>query len=240
MEVKMNIIYNNCSADEKEVVYILTFKTDDGDKYYVGKTLRQLGTRIKEHCKPSNGCILLQRAIQKYQEFSVEVIYRGDKLSFFEQYFIDYLQSHDVSFGYNLTLGGEGCKHNDETRRKISESLLRSDKHRGHHISEEHKKAISEFNKGKVLSEETKQRMSQAKMGHEVSDDVKRKMSESRKGKTGARYNSYKVLASPSGLVFNSVADAMRYFCISVGHSSRYISTGKVHLKSGQTFTKLL
>ena len=53
----------------------------------------------------------------------------------------------------------KGKHHNEETKRKISES------HKGKHLSEEHKQKVAESLRGRHLSEEHKQKMSTARKG---------------------------------------------------------------------------
>ena len=59
--------------------------------------------------------------------------------------------------------------------------------HKGKHLSEEHKKKISETEKGKKLSEETKMKMSEAKKGKHFSEEHKNKIREAMKGNTATK-----------------------------------------------------
>ena len=105
-------------------IYILT--SPSGNQY-VGRD-SNLPKRIKEHLSgKSPRCRLIHRAIQKYgaDTFDVEIIrYPGisdEALNAVEKWKIKQLQTLSPK-GYNLTEGGEGGKHSEETRQKLSEA----------------------------------------------------------------------------------------------------------------------
>lgn len=109
------------------------------------------------------------RAINKYGWDNIEhiVIYDNlteDEAKMLEQYMIQWYKTADRDYGYNISLGGDGGNHSEETKKKISELqkgennsfygkgyLITGDKHHmyGKHHSEETKKKISEKLKGK-------------------------------------------------------------------------------------------
>ena len=82
----------------------------------------------------------------------------------------------------------------------MSEST-RGEKHPmyGKHLSEEHKRKLSEAHKRENLSEETLRKMSEARKGKHLSEEQKRKLVES---------NSRKVLCVETGTIYNSVNQA--------------------------------
>jgi predicted RNA-binding Zn-ribbon protein involved in translation (DUF1610 family) len=64
--------------------------------------------------------------MRKYGEssFTMELLCETssiDKLNEFETLWIILLRSSDPKIGYNLTLGGHGCRANEETKRKLSQ-----------------------------------------------------------------------------------------------------------------------
>ena len=106
---------------------------------------------------------------------------------------------------YNLADGGEGGNvkgHSvsEETRKKISEAL------KGRHLSEEHRRKMSEarrgkttWNKGKHHTEETKRKMSEAKKGRRLSEETIRKRSEALKGHKVSEETKRKISESNKG-----------------------------------------
>ena len=105
-------------------IYILTSPTG---KQYVGKD-SNLPRRVREHLRGDTpDCPAIHKAIQKYgcEAFSVEIIrYPGishEALNAVERWWVRRLQTLSPA-GYNLTEGGDGSKHSEETRQKISEA----------------------------------------------------------------------------------------------------------------------
>uniref|UniRef100_A0A6M3IFL1 Homing endonuclease n=1 Tax=viral metagenome TaxID=1070528 RepID=A0A6M3IFL1_9ZZZZ len=101
-------------------------------------------------------------------------------------------------------------KHSEETKKKISMSLIGNHRAQGHSMSLGHRRVISIANLGRKLSEEHREKISQANMGkkhsietieklrkvnlgRKASDETKRKMGLSHRGKTtGAKSNFWK------------------------------------------------
>lgn len=61
----------------------------------------------------------------------------------------------------------------------------------GKHLSEDHKRKLSDAHKGKHLSEFTKQKISEANKGKKLSKEARQKMSDSRKGKKNHFYGKH-------------------------------------------------
>lgn len=108
------------------VVYKLTFPSG---KLYIGMTRQLLKDRIYQHCnvafreKGEAFNSHKNRAVRKYLEFTVDIIYEGDDLENQEIAFIE--QFDTFKNGYNSTLGGEGNVGNvasEETRKKMSDA----------------------------------------------------------------------------------------------------------------------
>lgn len=95
------------------MAYIYCIKNDVNEKVYVGKTVRTVDVRFKEHIKDANNqrCnSKLHRAINKYgsKHFYYEVLEQctEEESNEREQYYIKKYNS--VEKGYNISYGGEG------------------------------------------------------------------------------------------------------------------------------------
>lgn len=101
------------------------------DKFYIGKTTRNVKIRFKEHCNGKEKTKMpISFAIQKYgkENFSIEIIYSTDNLNDLnlkEEYFINLLKPQ-----YNVATGGqggnlfEGKKHKEASKQLIRESRI--------------------------------------------------------------------------------------------------------------------
>ena len=117
------------------------------------------------------------------KEVYLKTCYTQEELDEWEQYYIKFYNTLYPN-GYNLTEGGNGGVHCEETRRKISESQ------KGRQFSEEHRKKISESKKN--ISEETRRKLSEnhhdcsgeknPMFGKEHSEETRRKISNANKG----------------------------------------------------------
>ena len=149
---------------------------------YVGKD-SNLPSRSKEHLSGKTPqCPRIHNAIKKYgaDTFCAEIIqYPGisqEALNAVERWWIRRLQTLSPS-GYNLTEGGDGAPHCEETRRKLSESKkAENNPMYGKPFSLEHRRKLSEAlkgqnnpmygkpppNKGVPRTEETLQKISES------------------------------------------------------------------------------
>jgi|SRR5208282_827790 len=139
-------------------MHIYRFINTINGKVYIGKSVHPEGQRKQEHIKAAltgkGYCPAFYAAIRKYgaNAFKFEVIHRAQtfvELSKMETFFIILHQSHKPENGYNLTLGGDGVLHSEETIRKISDSL-----------------EGNQNRKGVTVSAKTKQKVSQSLMGN--------------------------------------------------------------------------
>ena len=98
--------------------YIYKITNDVNGKVYIGKTVKTIEERFKEHLRNSRKQYAdiynshLSRAIRYYgkEHFSVSLVgeYPNDELNDREIQWINTYNSFDDSVGYNMTLGGEG------------------------------------------------------------------------------------------------------------------------------------
>ena len=156
-------------------------------KRYVGCT-----TRVKPELRWKEGRGYqnndhFYRAILKYgwrsithevfEVDSAEEMYRK------EVELISFYHSNDPKYGYNNSVGGEkgalGCKHSEESRKKMSEAQ------KGKTLSEEHKRHIAETAKKRYLDHpEIRRKISESGKGKHskpLSEDHKRRISETLK-----------------------------------------------------------
>lgn len=149
-------------------IYIIRNKKEN--KKYVGST-NGGRDRWKQHkeglTKGTHHSRYLQRAWDKHGEDAFEFVFIEEcipeMLLIREQNWIDFFRSYDSRFGYNMspTAGNTlGIKRSEETKKKLRELNL-GEKHPmyGKHLSEEHKKKISESNMGRQISEETREKI---------------------------------------------------------------------------------
>lgn len=146
-------------------------------KVYIGFTSRTLKERWDDHIYASKKKnYYFYNSINKYGPENFELIELEkcasiEELKEKEKIWIAIYNSANRKFGYNSTLGGEGQKANEETKKKLS-NANKGEKH---------------YNFGKHLSEEIKRKMSLASpknmLGKNLSEETKKKLSESHKGK---------------------------------------------------------
>lgn len=168
---------------KKAFIYCITCLVNG--KKYIGQTTR-LKERLVEHKYGNNGCVKLSNAIKKHkwENFDFEII---EEL-FANQQYIDQREIHWIRFydsinaGYNLTYGGFGGSHSEESRRKMSAS------HTGHRHTPETKKKISEANKGIKPSEATISALRKYNISRKFSEETRRKMVVAHTGKPSGMF----------------------------------------------------
>ena len=101
------------------MAYIYKITNSINGKIYIGKTLRTVEERFREHCQDSKNCRREHRplysAMRKYgvENFSVEEVEQCEDSEAEEReiYWIDFYGSYGK--GYNATLGGDGKPYID-------------------------------------------------------------------------------------------------------------------------------
>jgi group I intron endonuclease len=205
------------------IIYKSTNRTNG--KVYVGQTVQSLRARIKDHRNSvsKHPQLALYRAFTKYgfETFDWEVIEHATskgKLDEKERRFIEQYRSVNARYGYNMTFGGEGGKHTEEVKLKISAS------NKGRRKSESERKKLSDSLMGKYTkekaswwgrrhTEEEKQKISEAQrgaknhnFGKKASLETRRKKSEAIRGEK--HWNHKRVVNLDSGEVFVSAMHA--------------------------------
>lgn len=135
-------------------------------KVYIGITMQTPEQRWR-HGEGYKSSPHFYAAIQKYgwDNFEHNILFQNltkEEACKKEQELIAKYNSMNREYGYNSTSGGDIFVMNEETKQKISRSLMGNKNGLGHPCSEEKKKKISEAQKGRHLTEEHKQKFSEA------------------------------------------------------------------------------
>lgn len=146
--------------------YIYKIRNKIDNKTYIGQTTQDLDLRWKQHLRNRSNCRYLKHGFDKHGidnfEFKLVCITFDDLLNDMEIKYIQHFKCL-VPNGYNLRLGGNSGKHNEETKRKISEALKNGYKNgtiaRSRLAPDEStRKKLSESNKGQKRSLESIER----------------------------------------------------------------------------------
>lgn len=149
---------------------------EDKTPYYVGMGRKQRPFAKHAHrqdkgdFKPDNNDLILivHENLSQEEAFKLEI-----------KYIAEYGRKSDGGILINLTEGGQGAKHNEETKKKLSIS------HLGKKASEETKRKMSEIRKGKKMPQGTGQKATQTRIANGTNkhiDETKKKLSRSLKG----------------------------------------------------------
>jgi group I intron endonuclease len=182
-------------------------------KVYVGSAENISGrwiNHLSELRKEIHHSKHLRSAWKKYGEenFKFEIIeIVGDikLLTYREQYWIDYYESYNPKYGYNIlpkARSSLGMKHTDEAKKKVS--IANSGENHpnwGKHRSEETRRKIGLSQKGKIISEKTRKKMSAILKGRKISEETKKKIGLSKKGKHHSEETKKKMSLSHKGKV---------------------------------------
>lgn len=157
------------------VIYMHKNKTNG--KVYIGQTCQDVNKRW-QNGKGYEKCTLFYNAIQKYgfDGFEHKILHEcltQEEANQKEIEMIAYYDSTNKDKGYNLTKGGQGVS--------------------GYHLTDEHKRRISEIQTGRLLTEEWKQHISESTKGEKApwygktfSEEHRKHLSESHKGQASA------------------------------------------------------
>lgn len=110
-------------------IYKITNLIDN--KCYIGQTINTIEERWKNHLKKTSNCIYLKNAIDKFgiKNFKIEKLEKIDDIDSLNKLEIMYILKFNslIPNGYNIKHGGNsGGKHNNETKEKIKNSLIKN------------------------------------------------------------------------------------------------------------------
>lgn len=194
-------------------------------KVYIGQTIQPLKSRKKDHlnCIEKLSHLVLYKAFKKYgkDNFLWEEIDHADtkeELDTKEKHYIAFFNAMNKRHGYNMTFGGEGGRHLEETKQRISNSL------KGRVVTEMTREKLSRSLMGKYIqenaswwgrkhTEEEKRKIGQAQLGEKnhnfgkkASEETIKKKSEAIKGEK--HWNHKNVINLSTGEVYISAVDA--------------------------------
>jgi group I intron endonuclease len=177
-------------------------------KVYIGQTTRSLEKRKKEHIKDAINekyVIPFHNALRKYGAYNFKWEILGycktiEELNDSEESCINFYQSVNKIYGYNVKFGGNNYTLSQETKDKIGKANKgKSTWTKGRKLSEEHRKNIGlgnsnpteetrqkhrNANLGKHHPQKTKQKLREANLGKKQSEETIKKRSESLKKQT--------------------------------------------------------
>lgn len=243
-------------------IYKITNLTNN--KVYIGQSVDILNKRWPLHvCLLNNGThdnIHLQNAWNKYGEnnFEFSIIIRCEQIELndYEKHYISLYKSYNPEFGYNLTLGGEGCIPTEETKKKMSEAHIgllgtaeskrkQSEKLSGKNNPMYGRRGSLSPVYGKPKSKETIQKLRD-------SWDIERKSKQSARisgknnpmsGKTGdSNPASKKVMCVETGDVFDTMKEAAKWCGLKTHTNISNACNGKrkhagLHPQTGEKLT---
>lgn len=150
-------------------------------KVYIGKWLaHDVERRWRAHVRRAEmgSCFHFHNALRKYGEtsFNWEVIYRARtddpkrEIARMETFFIVLHQSFTPQFGYNMTMGGDGCNVSPEGHKRIGLKL------RGRKRRPESIEATVSKLRGRIRSKAFCDKVSAARMGMHFSDSHRKNL----------------------------------------------------------------
>lgn len=166
----------NCDSKPYGVIYCIEHK--ETGKKYIGQTTQSILTRWKDHKKNGSYCLLLSRAIQKHGSDSFSIYELADasskdELNEKEIFYISLFDSTSRQNGYNLRGGGSFGKHSDESKERMSKSVMKA------YENPEFREKLIASRTGKKRSVEYCNRASKRMLGNKLSPDAKEKISTS-------------------------------------------------------------
>ena len=109
---------------------IYMIESPSGSKY-IGQTTYDVMNRWRDHLydafdKKKDRCKALNNSIRKHKGkgFTITILLEinDEYLDYYEETFIQMYKTY-VPYGHNIKLGGSSGKHNEETKKKISETM---------------------------------------------------------------------------------------------------------------------
>lgn len=163
------------------IYYIYAYiRSSDGTPYYIGKGKGDRAWNPKHSIsvpKDKSKILIMESGLSEIGAFALERRY------------IRWYGRKDLGTGIlrNKTDGGDGVSgliFSEESRKKISKSLVGNKYSIGRKLTESHRKTLSQVNKGntrnigRTVSEQTRKKLSEAGMNRKHSDETRAKISQ--------------------------------------------------------------
>lgn len=195
----------------------------ENGKVYVGMT----GIKPEDRWKNGRGYTKnthFKNAIEKYGWNSFEHIILEEGLTREEacrreQYYIEYYNSMDTNYGYNMTSGGDYFTFGEDAIKKMKESRIGKGNHfYGKHHTEETKAYLSRIRTGTKRSPESVRKTAEGNRGHKHTEEFKQHLREVKTGKPNYKIAgannccARSVVCYETGEIFDCIADAKRKY----------------------------
>lgn len=195
----------------------------ENGKVYVGMT----GTKPEDRWKNGRGYAKnthFKNAIEKYGWDSFEHIILEEGLTREEacereQYYIEYYNSMDTNYGYNMTSGGDYFTFGEDAIEKMREFQRGpGNGMRGKHHSEETRALLSKLHTGMKRSSESIRKTAEANRGRKHTEEFKQHLRDVKTGRPnhkiagGNNVFARPVLCYETGEIFDCVEDATKKY----------------------------
>ena len=155
--------------------YIYRILNKITNQNYIGQTIQDLEERWRQHKLEKSNCRYLKASFNKYGvenfDFKLICICFDNDLDKYECYYINKFNSIAPN-GYNLREGGNSGKHNEDTKKKISETLKKTlsitEIKLARRHTQETKIKLSNIHKGKKHKIETIEKLRLINTKHKV------------------------------------------------------------------------
>lgn len=242
-------IYGDPTSFEETIYTIYLHRNKINNKVYIGQTRLQPEKRWGTQGQGYKKQPYFWSAIQKYgwDNFEHDIlayVLNQEDADKEEQYWIQFFNSNNADFGYNLTIGGQGSRKlssdNLARKKKAIADYWASDK--GKIQAKKHSLEVMGKNNpmyGKHHTEESKRKISESvtgmknpNYGKHFTDEHKAKISESNKGKHNNQFGTNNPNAKPIFCIeldkyYGTVKEAVSDFKVSYKTLLRRLKDGK-------------
>lgn len=216
-------------------IYLITNKITG--QRYVGKTVKRIQERFKEHCRGDTNTYI-DNALKAHgpDNFTLELLHVCDdsEWKYWEAYYISEMHSHWSEGGYNLSRGGDhNPMEDDEVRRRHAEAVA----------SPEHRERLRIAGTGRYHTAESKKKMREIQKAVYSDPELRRKVKLRQ-----PTVMSVQMLDDNGDVIrtFESLSDVCKFFGKDIGNTSslskmvdKYNKNGKRAKFWGHAWTRI-